>query len=251
MNLAVNARDAMPKGGTLVVSTRVTELTAEQAEEGGPHGRVVALRVADDGCGMTEEVRRHVFEPFFTTKEKGKGTGLGLSTVYGIVRQSGGSVRLESEPGKGTVFTLYFPLAAPAAAEPEKKAASAPAANYSGAGKKVLLVEDEEQLRRLSARTLREAGYTVFAVASAEAALAELERVGKVDALVTDLVMPGMNGAELAREVTRRGLAPRVLYMSGYSDDVLPQTGGTGGEEHFIHKPFSVESLLARVGELF
>ncbi|OGR81045.1 MAG: hypothetical protein A2X32_08870 [Elusimicrobia bacterium GWC2_64_44] len=247
MNLAVNARDAMPEGGTLTISTRLSELPAEPGAQRGP---AVELIVADNGAGMTEEVLRRVFEPFFTTKEKGKGTGLGLSTVYGIVRQSGGSVRLQSAPGKGTVFTLYFPQASPVAAR-QTEAAGLSAAMARGTGRKVLLVEDDEQLRRLGARVLRDSGYAVYPVDSAEAALAELERIGKVDALVTDLVMPGMNGVDLAAEVKRRGLVDRVLYMSGYADADLPQQSDTGREEHFIHKPFTVESLVAKLEELF
>ena len=252
MNLAVNARDAMPKGGTLTISTCVKGLTGDTDAAGFPRGPVVALSVADDGCGMTEEVRRHVFEPFFTTKEKGKGTGLGLPTVYGIVKQSGGSIELESEPGKGTVFTLYFPQAAPAPKGPAGKAASVSlAARPGAAGRKVLLVEDEDQLRRLGERILRDAGYTVLTVQNGATALATLERLGKVDAIVTDLVMPGMSGVDLANEAKRRGQADRVLYTSGYAAEALPQNGGAEHKEHFVHKPFSPETLLIKLEELF
>jgi len=251
MNLAVNARDAMPGGGKLSISTRLAQLPAGTGNAAEISGPVVELRAADTGCGMTEEVRQHIFEPFFTTKEKGKGTGLGLSTVYGIVKQCGGTMRLESEPGKGSDFIIYFPQAAPAAEAAAGQDAAKPTARTAIAGRRVVLVEDEDQLLRLGERILREAGYAVQTFHDGKAALAELERTGGADALVTDLLMPGMNGVELANEAKRRGLVTRVLYISGHTDTSALQLSGEVNEAHLVCKPFTAEELTTKLNEIF
>ena len=249
VNLVVNARDAMPGGGKIELSTELLPASEELflAHPELARGPLVCFRVKDNGSGMTPEVKSHLFEPFYTTKEQGKGTGLGLSTVFGIVKQSGGDIEVESEPGKGTTFRICFPYyqAAPAAVPQE---ADEPAKNYAKGGETVLLVEDEESLRRLGRRVLASNGYTVLAAGGGEEALKELERYGKpVDLLVTDVVMPGMSGRELGREVARRELAGRILYMSGYTDDAIVKHGVLEPGLAFIYKPFTVDGLLAKV----
>jgi CheY-like chemotaxis protein len=205
----------------------------------------VCLRVRDDGHGMTEEVKRHLFEPFFTTKEPGKGTGLGLSTVFGIVKQSKGEVSVESEDGKGAVFAVFLPYLKDAAARPA--AAGQPGAVKRGT-EAILLVEDDEMLLRLSTRVLKEGGYAVIPASSGQTALEAMALRGKpVDLLLTDVIMPGMSGRDLARELARRGLVGRTLYMSGYTDDAMLKHGVLEHGIALIHKPFSVETLNAGI----
>lgn len=197
---------------------------------------------------MTPEVRSHIFEPFFTTKPAGRGTGLGLSTILGVVKQSGGEIEVESEPGKGTAFFIYLPLAAPPE-QPADKPREKPA-SLSGT-ETVLLVEDDQMLRRLGERLLRESGYTVLAAADGLDALQALERHGRpVDLLITDVVMPGMNGRELALEVARRALAARTLYMSGYTDEAIAKHGVLEPGLAFIYKPFTAEGLALKLREV-
>ncbi|HBE88585.1 MAG TPA: hypothetical protein DDW67_05520 [Elusimicrobia bacterium] len=246
MNLAVNARDAMPRGGTLNLETEIVE-SPELAGAGPelPRGAVVCLRVRDDGHGMTEEVKRHLFEPFFTTKEPGKGTGLGLSTVFGIVKQSKGVVSVESEEGKGAAFTVCLPFLKAAADRPA--AAGQPVTVKRGT-ETILLVEDDEMLLRLSARVLKEGGYTVIPASSGQTALEAMALRGKpVDLLLTDVIMPGMSGRDLARELVRRELAGRILYMSGYTDEAIFKHGVLEPGIALIHKPFSAEMLNASI----
>ncbi|MDO8804908.1 MAG: response regulator [Elusimicrobiota bacterium] len=251
VNLAVNARDAMSGGGAIKLSTELLPPTEALflAHPDLPRGPLVCLTVADTGCGMTAEVKSHLFEPFFTTKEQGKGTGLGLATVFGIVKQSGGDIAVESEPGKGVLFRICFPYCelAPGAAATE----SAQAAGGVKRGETVLLVEDEDSLLRLGRRVLQDGGYTVLTAASGPAALKEIERHGKaVDLLVTDLVMPGMSGRELGRELARRNMAGRTLYMSGYTDDAILKHGVLEQGVAFIYKPFTVEALSVKLREV-
>ncbi len=250
VNLALNARDAVLKDGEIKLET---ELLTPPEEFFGDRpelarGPLVCLKVRDNGCGMGAAEKAQLFEPFYTTKEQGKGTGLGLAMVYGTVKQSGGEITVESTPGKGSVFALYFPLAARAAAEP---AAVAPAAALKEGTETVLLVEDEEPLRRLGERILRAGGYTVLSAADGQAALAAAERHGRpVDLLLTDLVMPGMTGRELALELGRRKIASRTLYMSGYTEDAIAKQGVLEPGIAFIYKPFTVEALSAKLREV-
>lgn len=250
MNLAVNARDAMPGGGAITIASEILSpdagFTAAHPEL--KRGRLVKLTARDTGHGMTAEVRSHIFEPFFTTKPAGRGTGLGLPTILGIVKQSGGEIEVESEPGKGAAFFVYLPLAAPAEQQAEKPVEKP--ASLRGT-ETVLLVEDDRMLRRLGERLLRENGYTVLAAADGVDALQALERYGRpVDLLITDVVMPGMNGRELALEVSRRGLAARTLYMSGYTDEVIAKHGVLEPGLAFIYKPFTVEALTLKLREV-
>jgi len=250
MNLTVNARDAMPRGGTITIES---EIISPEAGFAAAHpelkpGQLVKLTARDTGHGMTPEVRSHIFEPFFTTKPVGRGTGLGLSTILGIVKQSGGEIEVESEPEKGTAFFVYLPLSAPAQQQAEK--AGAKPASLSGT-ETVLLVEDDRMLRRLGERLLRENGYTVLAAADGADALQALERHARpVDLLITDVVMPGMNGRELGLEVARRGLAARTLYMSGYTDEAIAKHGVLEPDLAFIYKPFTADALALKLREV-
>ena len=251
VNLAVNARDAMPQGGTLTLETADAELDAAFVVDhpGALIGPCVMLAVTDTGAGMDTETRAHLFEPFFTTKEVGKGTGLSLATVYGIVKQSGGYIAVSSEPGHGTSFKIYLPRVADAG---EPAAAARPlAAAPPGGTETVLLVEDEEAVRQLAAKLLRKAGYTVLVAADGRAALALAEQhMGPVHLLLTDVVMPGMSGPELAVQLTDRRPGARVLYMSGYPGDAAAQRGALAPGIAFLQKPFLPEALVRRIREV-
>jgi CheY-like chemotaxis protein len=230
VNLAVNARDAMPGGGTLSI--------AVAGADGG-----VRITVADDGVGMTADVRERAFEPFFTAKEPGEGTGLGLATVHGIVTDSGGTVELDSTPGRGTVVTIFLPGCdeevppAEPQAEPGERAAVAAS---------VLVVEDQEQVRRQACRILEAHGYDVRSAGRAEEALAAWR---PVDVLVTDVVMPGMSGHELAQVALERNPDMRVVYMSGHTQDALVRDGARARDLAFVQKPFTRATLLRAVEE--
>ncbi len=242
LNLGVNARDAMPWGGRLEIAVG-NRLVGEGA--GIPPGEYVALSVRDTGVGMSEEVRAHLFEPFFTTKERGKGTGLGLATVYGIVQQCGGLIRVESAPGKGSVFEVLLPRAAQV-----EEAASAERQDRVLQGREtVLVVEDEELVRRAVHRALDRLGYHVLEASSAEQAL-DLCRAQAFDVLLTDMVMPGMNGCQLAERTLADRRARRVLFMSGYTDDAVLQRAVVELGAGFIAKPFSPEVLAQKVREV-
>ena len=250
MNLALNARDALPRGGTVRFTTSNVDLTEEFARQhpgahAGPH---VMLSVADDGVGIPAAIRDHVFEPFFTTKELGSGTGLGLATVYGIVKQSDGYIWFESEEGRGTTFHVCFPRrAGPDTAPSQCPEASAPPAG----GATVLLVDDEPGVRRLLERVLGKQGYHVLGADSASKAVdvAEAHR-GPIELLITDIMMPGMNGAELADRL--RGVRPdtKVLYVSGYASDEVIERGLLDPSKAFIQKPFSASELLEKVHQV-
>jgi CheY-like chemotaxis protein len=250
LNLAVNARDAMPRGGKLTLESHLAELDEAycrgHAEVAA--GRYAQLAVSDTGSGMTAEVRERIFEPFFTTKAAGAGTGLGLSTAFGIVKQSAGHIEVESEVGLGSCFRIYLPqVDAPADVV---ATASAPAVALRGR-ETILLVEDEEGVRRIARIALESRGYRVLGAAEGRAALAVAEEHGaEIDLLVTDLVMPGMSGRELADalRVHRPGL--RVLFMSGYVEDALVHHGIVEAEVAFLHKPFSLVDLAAKVREV-
>jgi PAS domain S-box-containing protein len=245
LNLVVNAGDAMPEGGRLVVKATNVEYdedTALQHPELSP-GRYVLLSVSDTGHGMTPEVIERAFEPFFTTKPAGKGTGLGLATVYGIAKQAGGRVSIYSEVGRGTTVRVLLPAIVPSAAPAPR--AHAPVVIHHG--RVVLLVEDEGAVREAARRILHSAGYQVLTAASGEEALAlVVEREKAIDLLLTDMVMPGMSGRELARRISATRPAIRIVYMSGYSDEAIVRAAN-GDETILVQKPFTREPLLMAV----
>ncbi|MEO8198265.1 MAG: response regulator [Thermoanaerobaculia bacterium] len=248
LNLAVNARDAMPQGGELTIRTSNRALTAEDTGSGftvAP-GEYVELEVTDTGSGMSAEVLARAFEPFFTTKDVGKGTGLGLSTVYGIVRQSGGYIWAESELGFGTRFRICFPHVE-GALEAKAMEGGGPAPVVRG-DETILVVEDEPAVRALVRTILRSRGYRVLVAGNGREALACLEKHGgAIDLLVTDVVMPEMGGRELALQVAVRQPQVRVLYMSGYATDVVAEGGLMDSAAHFLQKPFGPELLTQTV----
>lgn len=242
LNLAVNARDAMPSGGRL----RIEVCNRDVDDADGQRRAYVMLAVSDTGIGIAPEARSRLFEPFFTTKEKGKGTGLGLATVYGIVKQAGGSVGVDSAPGKGTRFELSFPSSdqpAPAAA------ASKPEGLQRGTGT-ILIVDDEATVRATAARVLREAGYTVLEAADGEQALAIAAKTQKLDLLLTDVVMPRLAGSELASQLRQSRRELKVIFMSGYPDDDRSLTTDLAyGVATLLEKPFTVGALTRAVRE--
>jgi PAS domain S-box-containing protein len=250
LNLVVNARDAMPLGGAIVVTTASVKLGPEAAGWSMPvqPGDYVQWTVSDTGCGMTPDVQVHIFEPFFTTKEPGKGTGLGLSTVYGIVQQMEGSIVVRSDPGQGAIFTLYLPLVK--AAEDVSPPSDARDAQRSGT-ETILLVEDEDAVRRLAKRALEMNGYRVLEASHGGEALRVCEKhAGTIDLLLTDVVMPQMSGAELAERVKPLRPDMQVLFMSGYTEDALGNHGVLAPETAFLYKPFTPDSLRRRVREV-
>jgi PAS domain S-box-containing protein len=250
MNLVVNARDAMPEGGLLTIETHNVRIEDAGAlgPDGPKPGQYIQLTVSDTGCGMDEHVRSRLFEPFFTTKRKGKGTGLGLSTVYGIVRQSGGDISVLSEPGKGTTFKILLPREAATPAVGPKTTATAPAP-VSGT-ETILVVEDELALRTILQRALTAAGYTVLLASNADEALATCARhAGTIQLLLTDVVMPGMGGPALVREIARISPALPVLFMSGYADNMLDQSVLPDLDVHFLAKPFTFAEVSRKVRE--
>jgi PAS domain S-box-containing protein len=249
-NLVVNARDAMPEGGRLTVETANAELDKDNAEQHfpAPPGSYVLLAVSDTGTGMDPETKSRIFEPFYTTKEKGKGTGLGLATVYGVVKQSGGYIWVYSEPGQGTVFRIYLPRVreAPEPARPSP----APAAPLRGS-ETLLLVEDDEMVRHLVSRMLKSRGYTVLAASDGTDALRQVEsHRGPIDMLITDVVMPGMSGREVAQRVTTLRPQVTVLYLSGYTDDAIVRHGMLEPGIAFLQKPFSADVLARKIREV-
>ena len=247
LNLVVNARDAMPTGGKLTILTENVKLDEEKLSTvpGLPPGPYVRLAVRDTGVGMTAEIREHIFEPFFTTKEKGKGTGLGLSTVYGIVQQSGGGIRVESAPGQGTLFEIYFPRIDEARSAEEGQAA---VQELPRGSETVLVVEDEEDVRKMAVEILRRQRFTVLEAGHGEEAFDVCEKhSGPVHLLLTDVVMPKMHGPELARRMSYFYPDMKVIYMSGYNENPIFQEGILGPDTTLIQKPFSLEELLGKV----
>jgi CheY-like chemotaxis protein len=236
----------MPDGGPLEIATANAELADPPRDLGLPAGRYVTLSVRDGGCGMSEEVRARIFEPFFTTKETG--TGLGLATVYGIVRQAGGAIRVESRPGHGTAFTVFLPAAEERLGRvPTPVAAAAP----RGLGETVVLAEDEDALRTLLGRVLTGGGYQVIAGRNGVEALdAAHARGSRVDLLLADLVMPRMTGAELADSLATEQPGMKVLFMTGHTEDALVQDRLVDGDVELIQKPFTSETLLGHVRRL-
>ena len=249
LNLAVNARDAMPGGGKLVIETLNAELTESDMNRyryviPGPY---ILLKVSDTGCGMDAELQSHIFEPFFTTKEKGKGTGLGLATVYGVIKQSGGYIWVESEVGKGTTFKVFLPRV-----EEQHEAVSMHEKPQQTTRHSciILVVEDEDSLRKLTRSILQGAGHTVMEACDAEQALKVAKQAGSpIDLLLTDVVMPGMSGRALADELTALQPGIKVLYMSGYTDGAVATRGVLESGISILRKPFTSRELIGRVDE--
>ncbi len=246
MNLAVNARDAMPRGGQLTVETATAEVDEEYAR-GRPEmeaGRYVVLSVSDTGTGMSDEAMGHLFEPFFTTKEKGKGTGLGLATVHGIVKQSRGHIWVYSELGRGTTFKVYLPEVGGPATEVEEPAP----ARAAGGAETVLVVEDDDSLRALVVRVLRSLGYRVLEAPEGTSALIlSKTHDGSIDLLLTDVVMPGISGRELAEQIRVSRRRIKILYMSGYTENAIVHHGVLDPATALLEKPFTPDVLAARV----
>ncbi len=250
MNLAVNARDAMARGGTLTISTANVGDADDLLDPSRPPHARVRLTVADTGCGMDAETKAHVFEPFFTTKEVGRGTGLGLSTVFGIVKQWGGEISLRSAPNEGTTFVIDL-LRSDEPTTPGSGRVPPPKATPRKNTETILIVEDEPSLLRIAKRVLSSVGYAVSVASSATEALARYEEDKEAfDLLLSDIIMPGMNGVELARHLRKTCASMRVLFMSGYSADALALRGLTEEPLHLLVKPFTAEQLRAKVREV-
>ncbi|MDE3194915.1 MAG: response regulator, partial [Acidobacteriota bacterium] len=249
VNLLVNARDAMPEGGRVLVETRNAEVPASAVESNpdATPGPAVVLEVTDFGVGMDEETRRNLFEPFFTTKPDGKGTGLGLATVYGIVRQSQGWIQVRSELGRGASFQIYLPRTD--STEPAERKADLPVDFHTArpqASRTVLIVEDQDDLRSFAVRVLESSGYRVLAASDGVAALnlaAACE--GPIDAVLTDVVLPGMNGRRFAELLRAERPDVRILYTSGYTDDVIAHRGILDKDVAYLPKPYSPDALRA------
>jgi len=247
INLAVNARDAMPQGGSLTIATDNVEILSPLDGHSAAPGAYVRIRVTDTGRGMDAETRAHIFEPFYTTKGPGKGTGLGLATVYGIVKQSGGHVEVETAPDAGTTFSVFFPRVEEAADIREHAPMIAPPRG----SETVLVVEDEAAVRRLTSRVLETLGYNVLVASSGEEAL-QLSgtHAGRIHLLMTDVVMPGMSGRELAERLSGERTDMKALYVSGYTDDAIVHHGVLRDELPFLQKPFTPNRLAERVREV-
>jgi PAS domain S-box-containing protein len=249
VNLAVNARDAMPLGGSLTIETAdvVLDETYARTHLGVKPGEFTMIAVSDTGHGMDAETRRHIFEPFFTTKEKGKGTGLGLATVYGMIKQTGGDIWVYSEPGHGSTFKLYFPRVSEPLSE---GAGDAAPARHSG-GETILVVEDEKAVRELTVRILQQLGYTILTASSGAEAL-ELCRThgGHIDLLLTDVVMPNMSGRQLADQMRASRPKTKILFLSGYTENTVVHHGVLDAGVDFLPKPFSRENLSKKLREV-
>ncbi|HEY4164997.1 MAG TPA: ATP-binding protein, partial [Dongiaceae bacterium] len=253
INLAVNARDAMSNGGKLTIRTDNVR-TSEPMQRGAdvmPVGNYVMLEISDTGTGIPKEIVDRIFEPFFSTKEVGSGTGLGLSTVYGIVRQTDGFIFVDSDPGRGATFRIYLPehsqpvesMARIAGAEEDKR-------DLTGIGT-VLLVEDEDAVRLFGARALRNKGYKVLEARSGEAALEIVnEHMDEIDLVISDVVMPRMDGPTLVKDLRTRRPDIRVIFISGYAEDAFRRRVDAGEEAHFLMKPFTLKQLAAKVKEV-
>jgi CheY-like chemotaxis protein len=250
MNLVVNSKDAMPNGGKITIQTANVSLDDDWRREYSyiQPGPYVMLSVSDNGQGMDKETQSRIFEPFFTTKEKGKGTGLGLSTVYGIVKQSGGYVFAHSEVAKGTTFRIYLPRVEDAA---EPMSPSHTAKTSLRGSETVLLVEDEESVRQLVRETLAARGYNVLEADDGQKALEiSASHAGTIHMLVTDVVMPGMSGRELAKLLVESRPQIKVLYLSGYTEDAIIHQGALDSGTAFLQKPFTLQMLSRKVRDV-
>jgi CheY-like chemotaxis protein len=250
MNLAVNSRDAMPKGGKLTIETRNIKLDDNYVREhvGAKEGDYVMIAVSDNGAGMSEETKQRIFEPFFTTKEMGKGTGLGLSTVYGIIKQSGGYIWVYSELGVGTTFKVYLPRV-DAPAESSGTWTNLPTRMLGS--ETVLLVEDEDGVRALVRQVLNKHGYTVLEARNAAEAVMHCDNPNaEIRLLLTDVVLEQMSGRDLAQTLSAKRPGMKVLYMSGYTDDAIVQLGVLGPGSAFLQKPFTTEALTTKIRQV-
>ncbi len=249
VNLAVNSRDAMPEGGRIIIESSNQYLDENYARSHlGVHpGQYVMIAVSDTGTGMDAETRQHIFEPFFTTKEKGKGTGLGLATVYGMVKQNGGDIWVYSEPGSGTTFKLYFPMVE----EPADSERGKPSETHRPGGETLLLVEDERSVRELTVRILERLGYHVLSAESGEEALRVSSSFeGHIALMLTDVIMPGMNGPQVAEALTAIRPGMKVLFLSGYTENTILYHGVLEAGLDFMPKPYNREALARKIREL-
>jgi len=250
MNLVVNARDAMPKGGKLVIETTTVSVDEDRAAQWAVNpGNYVCLGVSDDGIGMPDQVKLRVFEPFFTTKEQGKGTGLGLSTCYGIMKQNGGHIDVNSEPDQGATFKIYLPSSAQQDSHlPINKESE----NPPNGKETILLAEDDPSVRSMCTRVLHENGYKVMEAANGEEALrfVQSRSQGKIDLLLTDVVMPQMGGLELSSRLGESHPEIKILLTSGYTDEAIALTGSRKEKLPFLQKPFLPTTLLCKVREV-
>lgn len=249
MNLCINARDAMPEGGVLTIGTDTVVLDEEDVvhHESMSPGEYLLLSVTDTGTGMDRQTLARIFDPFFTTKESGKGTGLGLATTYGIVKQSGGSIWVYSELGQGTSFKIYLPLVTGPVTHRDVEAAADPLETGKSTGT-IMVVEDEEAIRAVVRRFLEREGYLVLDAANGQEALARIAaHEGALDLVMTDVVMPGMTGVELATRLRQAYPRLRILLTSGYSADVVGDRFSPGPDWHFVSKPFTVRELAAEI----
>lgn len=249
MNLVVNARDAMAQGGKLVIETANVSFTEKDEKRlDVRRGTYVMIAVSDTGAGMSPETRAQVFDPFFTTKERGRGTGLGLSTVWRIVKQAAGALELESEVGRGTTVKVYFPLCTPA--EAVKPVAGENTSETEGGRESILVIEDEEAVRRLVVATLKRRGYRVLVAENGKEALEIAERQNHIDVILTDLIMPGMSGVQVASKLREKFPSAKILFMSGYTDQPTRAASGLAEATEVLQKPFTPTALSARIREL-
>jgi len=252
MNLVLNSSDALPEGGDITLRTGEVCLSFgdKTSLDTPPEGEYVLLQVLDNGYGMEESVKEKVLEPFFTTKEMGKGTGLGLSMVYGIVRQNGGYLEIESEQGEGTSMTVYLPRYAGTAEGGEPAAVSG--AGVSKPSARVLVVEDDPEVRKVLARMLESMGFFVFRAEDGEAAVSMLESESEApfDLVISDVVMPGMSGQKLADEIGKKYPGTRVLLVSGHTDDESVRKSVEAKSRDYLQKPFSIDTLRAKINEM-
>jgi CheY-like chemotaxis protein len=246
-NVAVNARDAMPNGGQLSITTKDKFCPPVPSSSGdGAAVQYLELKIRDTGVGMDEATRLRAFEPFFTTKEKGRGTGLGLATVYGIVQQCGGEITIESRPGEGTQISISLPASEYLEPVEEKETSADP---MRGSGH-ILLVEDEVELRKANAEFLTSIGYSVTCAGSGPEALQLLNTTGHIDLVISDVVMPKMNGPEFANRLLKTRPAIKLLFVSGYADDAVPRTGISSLGAPFLQKPYTLRQLSAKIHDV-
>jgi CheY-like chemotaxis protein len=247
LNLAVNARDAMPDGGRLLIETSNIRLDQAYATQHiGVHpGNYILLTITDSGHGISQAVKEHIFEPFFTTKEMGKGTGLGLATVFGIVKQNRGNILVESEEGLGTTFRVYLPSSSETMPAPARAPAELP---ILPGHETILIVEDNAEVRGLARRILQKQGYTLLEVQNGQEALQLVTQYPEpIHLVLTDMIMPGMNGKVLAEELLRRRPELKIIFMSGYANNIIAEPGDLNSQSAFVQKPFSAKTLVQKI----